>query len=147
MHGIQPHATSYECIKTGAALTHASRKDWSGHLHCSSYTIREFRTITLCSVLVGIWNFIMSKLVLSYVRVHLCTCASPYKSFLLSDFASLHDGSVASVHMVIISNCPVDPDTITQGSHRQHKLHAMTYPSVGTRDRTINAQVSNMRVS
>ena len=52
-------STCYGHIKTWAALTRALRKSWTGNLLCSCITIREFRTITLCSVPVRIQSFTM----------------------------------------------------------------------------------------
>ena len=48
----------------------------------------------------------------------LFTRANSSKSEFLTIRMFLHDSSVVSAHRIIIENRPVDPGTITQGSHR-----------------------------
>ena len=66
----QYSTTCCEYIKAWTAPTRASRKDWTGYLLCSCNITGELRTITLCFVLVGTWNYH------GYTRTIVCTCAS-----------------------------------------------------------------------
>ena len=72
MHDIQPHAKS-----TSRLEQHWPEDYWTGYLLCLCDTIREFRTISVFSVLVGIWTCTIGILVLFYVHIHL-VCSSEF---------------------------------------------------------------------